>query len=146
MTSRHKRLQLLAGLLDSDGSLQNGCYDFIQKRENLLDETIFLARSLGFSAYKSAEYKTCTNGANGPVTGLYYRCSISGEGIEEIPCKIPRKQAKPREQVKDVLVTGMKLEKIENPITTYRIITDKDKFLMSDFTVRHSYRFRLPNK
>jgi hypothetical protein len=146
-TSRQKRLELLAGLLDSDGCLNtNSCYDFIQKRENLLDETLFLVRSLGFAAYKSAEYKTCTNSANGRVTGLYYRCGISGEGIEDIPCKIPRKKASPREQVKDVLVTGIKLQKIETPITTYRVVTDKPKFLMADFTVRHSYRFTIPKR
>ena len=51
--SRNIRLQLLAGIIDTDGSLMyNGCYDIIQKNEKLLDDIIYVARSLGFAAYK----------------------------------------------------------------------------------------------
>jgi hypothetical protein len=137
--SRENRLKLLAGLLDTDGSLDKAnCYDFIQKREELLDQVVFLCRSLGFSCYKVECEKTCTNAPNGPKTGTYYRCCISGEGLEQIPCLLERKKAKPRQQVKDVLVTGMKLKPI-GTFTNYRLITSSPRYLMSDFTVRQSY-------
>lgn len=61
------------------------------------------------------------------------------KGIEEIPTLLPRKQAKVRKQVKDVLVTGIELTKLSS-FPNYRIVTDKPLFLMSDFTVRHCFR------
>lgn len=142
LSSRENRLELLAGLIDSDGNLSHEGFDFLQKREHLLDQVLFLARSLGFACYKSAQEKTCTNAPGGPKTDIYYRCNISGN-TDQIPCKIPRKQAEKRQQIKDVLVTGITLEEIEEPITTYRIMTDKNNFLMSDLTVRASYKLRL---
>ena len=137
--SREKRLKLLAGLLDTDGSLDDGnSFDFIQKREHLLDQFVFLCRSLGFSCYKSECEKTCTNSSRGRVTGTYYRTCVSGEGLEQIPTLLKRKQAMPREQVKDALVTGITLKQI-GTFQNYRITTDKKLFLMSDLTVRHTY-------
>lgn len=139
--SKENRLKLLAGLLDTDGSLSDGnIFDFIQKREKLFDQILFLARSLGFSCYKNTCQKTCTNSKT-KYTGTYHRCSISGDGLEQIPTLLPRKRATARKQVKDVLVTGIELTKLPS-FPTYRIITDPNRklFLMSDLTVRHSYQ------
>ena len=137
-SSRESRLRLLAGLLDSDGSLNyNTCYDFVQKREKLLDDVLYLARSLGFACYKQKCRKTCTNSLT-KATGDYFRCGISGKGMEEIPCMIPRKKVGPREQIKDVLVTGIELEDI-GVFDNYHIYTDKPEYLLADFTVRHSH-------
>ena len=132
LSSRTDRLKLLAGLLDSDGSLTDNCYDFIQKREHLL------ARSLGFSAYKKACTKICTNSSRGRVAGTYYRCCISGEGLEEIPLLLARKTASKRKQIKRTTVNGITLEDV-GIRSNYRIITDKPLFLMADFTVRHRF-------
>ena len=138
-SSRESRLRLLAGLLDSDGHLdRNGCYDFIQKREGLFNEAVYLIRSLGFSCYKKKCKKTCTNSPGGPKTGDYFRCSISGKGLEEIPNLIPRKRSNPREQVKDTLVTGITLENI-GIFKNYHIYTDHKEYLLADFTVRHRH-------
>ena len=137
-SSRESRLRLLAGLIDSDGHLEHNCYDFIQKREGLFDDVVYLSRSLGFSCYKLPCEKTCTNAPGGPKTGNYFRCQISGKGIDEVPCMIPKKKAHAREQIKDVLVTGITLKSV-GVFKNYRINTDKPKFLLSDFTVRHRY-------
>ena len=138
LSSRKDRLRLLAGLLDSDGSLIDNCYDFIQKREHLLDQTIFLARSLGFSAYKKPCNKVCTNSSKGRVAGTYYRCFICGEGSEEIPVLLARKTASKRQQIKRVQVTGINLQDVGER-QNYRIVTDRPLFLMADLTVRHRY-------
>ncbi len=144
LTSRQNRLRLLAGLLDSDGSLQQNCYDFIQKRERLFDNVIFLARSLGFSCYKAPCVKVCTNAPNGPKAGDYFRCCISGEGLEEIPSLLNRKQAHERKQIKRAYVNGITLKYIgEKDI--YRLSTDTTRFLMSDFTVRHRFESMINN-
>ena len=60
--SRENRLKLLAGLIDSDGSLtKDKCtFDFIQKSEKLIDDTIYLARSLGFACYKNKKQTSWT--------------------------------------------------------------------------------------
>lgn len=54
--SRENRLKLLAGLIDSDGSLlhDKSGYEFSQslEHEQIIDDVIYLARSLGFACYK----------------------------------------------------------------------------------------------
>ena len=55
--SRENRLQLLAGIIDSEGTIENNGYRIITKNENLLEDIIFLARSLGFAAYQKQQDK-----------------------------------------------------------------------------------------
>lgn len=76
--SRENRLKLLAGLIDSElGSYNHkfGYFELIQpfKSDQLTDDTIFLARSLGLICYKE----------NSNII-------ISGKGIENIPTKMNR--------------------------------------------------------
>ena len=55
--SRQNRLKLLAGLIDSDGYLSHSKsdYQFCQslEHEELIDDVIYLCRSLGFACYKN---------------------------------------------------------------------------------------------
>lgn len=136
--SRQVQLQVLAGLLDSDGSAIQGGWDFCQKNETLFDDVIFLARSLGFACYKQKCKKTCTNAPGGPKTGTYYRCSISGAGVEDVPCKVPRKKIESREQVKNVLNVGIKVEKLEVGKYFGFEIDGNHRFVLGDFTVTHN--------
>lgn len=136
--SREIRLQVLAGLLDSDGSAIKGGWDFCQKNEVLFDDVIFLARSLGFACYKQKCKKTCTNSVGGPKTGTYYRCSISGAGVEDVPCKVPRKKLEKRDQIKDVLNVGIKVEKLKVGEYFGFEIDGNHRFVLGDFTVTHN--------
>ena len=136
--SREVRLQVLAGLLDSDGSAIKGGWDFCQKNETLFDDVMFLARSLGFACYKQKCRKTCTNAPGGPKTGTYFRCSISGAGTEEVPCKVPRKRIESREQIKNVLNVGIKVEKLEVGEYFGFEIDGNRRFVLGDFTVTHN--------
>ena len=136
--SRSVRLNLLAGIIDSDGYYFMNCYEIIQKRENLIDEIIYLARSLGFAAYKKRVYKTCTNSKNGPKTGVYYRTHIHGKGLEEIPVKVVRKKGVPRKLIKDVLTTRIRLEKLEIGDYYGFEIDGNHRFVLGDFTVTHN--------
>ena len=136
--SREVRLQVLAGLLDSDGSAIKGGWDFCQKNETLFDDVLFLARSLGFACYKQKCTKTCTNAPGGPKTGTYFRCSISGAGNEEVPCKVPRKRVGAREQIKNVLNVGIKVEKLEVGEYFGFEIDGNRRFVLGDFTVTHN--------
>lgn len=132
--NRQTRLELLAGLIDTDGHLTCNTYELVFKSELLAEDVVFLARSLGFAAYRSPCTKTCLN--NG-VSGTYHRINISG-GIAEIPVRIPRKKATPRRQAKNVLMTGIRVE--EAGIGEYYgFELDGDRlFLLGDFTVTHN--------
>ena len=99
------RRELLAGIIDTDGYYIDGCYEFVNKSYRLAKDVAFIARSLGLAAYlKTVQKKCCNTGA----VGTYYKVQISG-CTSQIPCRIERKRARPRKQIKDVLMTG-KLE------------------------------------
>ena len=132
--SKKQRLELLAGLIDTDGSKSNNGYDYISKSKKLAEDVMFIARSLGFSSYISKQKKTCGN--NG-VSKHYYRLTIYGDTYK-IPVKIPYKKTEPRKQVKSVLVTGIKVESIGIG-DYYGFEIDSDHlFMLGDFTVTHN--------
>jgi len=128
------RLQLLAGLMDSDGHLNGGTYDYVTKSTKLKDDVLFVARSCGLAAYATPCVKASQNG----TTGIYYRIIVSGH-IDTIPCRIERKRANPRQQRKNVLRTGFSVDKIASQETYYGFTVDGDHlYLLSDFTVTHN--------
>jgi len=132
--NRHNRLEMLAGLLDSDGELSNGCYAITQKRKILSEQICFLARSLGLAAYMSTVRKKCCN--NGAI-GTYYSVIISGN-TDEIPVRIAAKKALPRKMNKDVCMTGISVECIgEGKYFGFEVDHD-GLFLLGDFTVTHN--------
>ena len=135
--TREVRLQLLAGLLDSDGSLQCNCFDFIQKSKVLAEDTLFLVRSLGLAAYIKKCQKTCTNAPGGPKTGIYYRMTIFGH-TDMIPTILERKQASCRQQIRNPLATRIKV--VPKGLGQYYgfSIDGNHRFLLGDFTVTHN--------
>lgn len=134
IASREQRLQLLAGILDTDGHLAKNYFDIIQKDKNLADQIAFLAKSLGFSA----NVVECQKGIKSiGFIGTYYRMSICGD-TDLIPTKIKRKQATKRMQIKSVLNTGFTVESIGfGEYFGFEIDGDK-RFLLGDFTVTHN--------
>lgn len=132
--SRTKRLELLAGLIDTDGSLDCGGYDLVFKQKVLAEDVVFVARSVGFAAYMKPCKKTCTNNRK---VGQYYRVFISGD-VSQIPVRIRRKKAEVRKQKKNVLLTGIKVQSIGKG-EYYGFEIDGDgRFLLGDFTVTHN--------
>ena len=136
--SRENRLKLLAGLLDSDGSLvDDKCtFDFSQKSEKLIDDTIYLARSLGFACYKSKQVKGCWY-KNAYKQNYYYRICISGN-TSEIPTLCQRKQANQRRQIKNVLNTGIKVKQLDIDNYYGFEIDGNHRYVLGDFTVTHN--------
>lgn len=134
--SRADRLELLAGILDTDGHYDGKCMYLTLKEEALFDDTLFLVRSLGFAAYKANRKKTCRN--NG-VTGDYFAMTISGD-LDQIPVRLERRKAPPRLQKKSHLVTGISVEAIGEG-DYYGFELDGDHlFMLGDFTVTHNTR------
>lgn len=131
--SRAVRLDVLAGLLDSDGHMNSGGFDFISKDKQLAVDVAFLCRSLGLAAYIRECVKRCQNG----FRGIYHRVTISGD-CSVVPTRILRKKAPPRRQIKDVTVTGIAVESL-GVGDYYGFEIDGDRlFLLGDFTVTHN--------
>jgi hypothetical protein len=137
INDKQVRLKLLAGLLDSDGSLSRNCYEISQKNKKLADDIVFLGRSLGFYVSISESYKCATN-TKEKIKHLYYRLCICGSGLEEIPVLIKRKKANKRRQIKDVLNTGITIEELEIDDYYGFTIDGNHRFLLGDFTVTHN--------
>jgi DNA repair protein RadD len=134
VASRSDRLELLAGVIDTDGHYMNGGYYVTQVSERLLDDIIFVARSLGLAAYKSRVEKKCHN--NGKW-GVYWSTCIHG-AINEIPCKIERKKARARLQIKSATLTRLSVEALgDGDYFGFEIDGDR-LFMLGDFTVTHN--------
>ena len=130
--SRAERLELLAGLMDTDGSFDSG-YDYISKSFRLASDVTFLARSLGLAAYLKQTKKSCQNG----FVGTYYRVSISGS-LDCVPCHLGRKRASVRKQKKSVLRTGFRLRNIGEASYAGFEVDGDGRYLLGDFTVTHN--------
>ncbi|MDR0675752.1 MAG: hypothetical protein LBF97_01780 [Elusimicrobiota bacterium] len=144
--SENVRLNLLAGLIDTDGYLNNKVskekyisqsFEITTKYENMAEEIVFLARSLGFTSTYTKTIKTIKS-LN--FSGEYYRIYISGE-IYRIPTKLKRKQAIKSNIkawnhycVKDITSVG------EGNYYGFCIEGD-GRFLLYDFMVVHNTMF-----
>ena len=118
---RNTRLLLLAGIIDTVE-----CYDIIQKNKRLSDDIVYLARSLGFAAYQEI------------IEGTYYRVSISGSDLEDIPMQVPRKKSGARKQIKDALMTGITVNNVGRGTYYGFMIDGNHRYLLGDFTVTHN--------
>jgi replicative DNA helicase len=136
VNSREKRLELLAGLIDSDGYYDDEYHvmEIVQKRESLAKEIKFLADSLGFrvslkakkASIKSIDYE-CE----------VYRVRIVGD-LDMIPTKIARKKARALISKRDHQHTGITVEydKVDD---YYGFVLDGNHlFLLEDMTVTHN--------
>lgn len=132
INSRGSRLELLAGLVDTDGYLGTGYYEIITQYPGLAEDIAFLARSLGFMATigdKSVLYKEGYRD--------YKRVNIMGD-INNIPVRVKRKMAGNRKINKDPLVQGFSVGFVGND-DFYGFTLDEDgRFLLGDFTVTHN--------
>lgn len=131
-----QRLEVLAGLIDIDGSyyINGNGYEITLKSKQLSDDIVFIARSLGLAAYSKPCKKTCYN--NG-VVGDYFRTHISGN-VDMIPCRVPRKKAAPRKQIKSVLRRGFKIELLPEDEYYGFSLNGDGRFLLGDYTVTHN--------
>ena len=136
--SRENRLRLLAGLIDSDGSRDKNILTITQSNEKLMDDIVYLCRSLGFACYKKERY-TDYDKLQDKKRFKSYRIFISGEGLCEIPIKIKRKQiCEERVKKSNVLVSSIIVKK-EYFGNYYGFTLDGNhKFLLGNFIVTHN--------
>ena len=141
INSKKNRLQLLAGIIDSDGyyASEFNCFEIVQKNEKLLNQIKFLCDSLGF---RTSVKKKKTAIKSIGFEGEAFRLRIFGN-LDTIPTKIERKKARAWKANVDWKVTGIKVE--PDMIDDYYgfEIDGNRLFLLEDMTVTHNTAFVL---
>jgi GTPase len=137
--TRNIRLQVLAGLIDTDGYMHNNCYFITQKNERLAKDICYLARSLGFKTiYKQRVYR-CKNSKTNPMhEGVYYENTISGEGLHEVPVVLQRKKVSKWNSNIRPLMTTIKVVSVGIKEYNGFTLDGNGRFLLGDFTVTHN--------
>ena len=137
--STKKRLELLAGLIDSDGYYDesSGGYEITQKDLNLARQIKFLCDTLGFRTSlveKDVNYNK--------EKRKYYRVRFFGD-VDKIPVKVERKKAKGWSCIRSWNQTGIKVE-FDKVDEYYGFEIDGNRlFLLEDCTVTHNTAFSL---
>lgn len=132
--SRKNRIALIAGIIDSDGHVHHNFVEVTTKSHQLATDIAYVCRSLGFAAYIKPVKKGIKNRN---FVGTYYKVSISGI-LHELPTILPRKKLLIRNQVKDVLKTGINVTSLGIGEYYGFTLDGNGRFLLGDFTVTHN--------
>lgn len=137
--SRRVRLELLAGLIDSDGHAADKLgLKFTNTNKSLIDSVCWLARSLGFRACVT-KFKTGIKKIN--YVGVAYAVVIAGK-LSEIPVKVARKRM--ADTIKHSHSnTKLKIKPIGDGDYYGFEIDGNRRFLLGDFTVTHNTGFSI---
>lgn len=128
LASREDRLQLLAGLLDTDGHMESKGFEWSSASHRLAHDFTFLARSLGFMTRLSDKW----------IKGKRYaRVQVNGH-TDTIPTRIARKIAGPRLQNKDPQLSGFTCRVIGRGEYFGFELDGDHLYLTADFTVHHN--------
>jgi replicative DNA helicase len=136
-----QRLELLAGLIDSDGhyDAQCGGYEITQKDPHLARQIKFLCDTLGYRT--SLIEKQATIRGTGFETTVH-RVRLFGD-VDRIPVRIPRKQAKSWTCNRSWNQTGITVE-YDGPGEYFGFELDGNGlFLLEDMTVTHNTTFAM---
>jgi hypothetical protein len=132
--SRNDRLELIAGLIDTDGSLGSNYFDFLNKNERLVEDMASVCRSVGLACYVKQCKKSCTRPDGSVFTGDYFRLGISGE-LSAVPTRLARKQAKNRKQAKSVSVSMLCMSRVgTGQVIEIEVSSSNRLCLLADYT------------
>jgi len=134
--AKHVRLELLAGLIDSDGHYpknQSGPYEITMNNQHLVEQINWLCHSLGYRTSLDTRTVACQTGAKQEV----YRVRFNGN-VDEIPVRVVRKKAKPWAGNCDWVMTGISIE--PDGVGDYYgfTLSGDGLFLLEDMTVTHN--------
>lgn len=136
--SREVRLNVLAGLIDSDGHFSKGGYSITQKNKQLAEDITYLSRSLGYYTSLIPKIAKMKRSDGSIYQCRVYKISIYGKNLEDLPIKVLRKKVVRKSIIFDSVITQIKIEKdiVDN---YYGFQLDGDHlFLLEDFTVTHN--------
>jgi len=134
-SSRENQLKLLAGLIDSNGYSKKKYYiiDLLDENKTLVDDIVFLCRSLGFSCYTKLKTQKVNNNSVDNIFSIF----VYGNNLDEIPT-ITQKNIEPVKSKNNHLEYRITLEKL--PVDDYYgfEINGNKRFVLGDFTVTHN--------
>ena len=147
VNDRDTRLKLLAGLVDTDGSVRDNGHEIRisqgPRNFRIIEDTLKLARSLGFSCHVNDGNSSWTHNGEKKY-GKYKELRITGEFLYEIPTRLHRKKLnmfdleKSRSRCSVFLQTPIKVvEKDIGPFVGWQLYGN-GRFLLDDFTVVHN--------
>ena len=142
VNDRDTRLKVLAGIIDTDGHVsREGTRVSITQgldHEQLVNDIVFLTRSLGFCCQLTKKNTTWT-WRDEKKTGEAYNINISGEGVKDIPTLLPRKICADPETRNTGKSTGFITIKDAGIDEYVGIEIDgNQRFVINDFTVTHN--------
>ena len=121
------RLQLLAGLIDTDGCSSRGAgFDYVSKSTQLAEDVAFVARSLGLAATITPK----------KVKGAVYARVYIGGDVGKVPTKLPRKKLS-RTVKHRPTVRGFQVHLLGDE-DFYGVTVEGGRYLLGDFTVTHN--------
>jgi replicative DNA helicase len=136
--SREQRLELLAGLIDSDG-YAGDVYELVTKLDVLKDGYIDLARGLGFHAVAARSFKKATNTDH--AGDWYWRIRIGAEAFGEVPVRLTRKRGNAKSRKRSGLHFGFTVEPVGVGEYNGFCLDGDHLFLLGDYTITHNTTF-----
>lgn len=100
--SREVRLQVLAGIIDTDGHMAGGGYNIEFATKRLTEDVVTLATSLGFICSNIVKEKSGYS-VKGEMLTSYRTRVMGGPELMDIPCILPRRQVHSKTQRFDQL-------------------------------------------
>jgi len=134
--SRTQRLELLAGLIDTDGHRVNETFIFTQKNNTLTNDVVYLAKSLGFRV-TTRKFKAKFSSKGTHPEGEYNKVSIGGN-TWEIPVRLPRKKVTEKTKARDHLNYGIDVIPVGYGDYYGFTLKEEPHFVLGDFTVTHN--------
>jgi len=141
MNDRENRLKLLAGIIDTDGSVAKNQEGkrivIIQTSEILSKQIIQLARSLGFLVNYTIRERKNVKIFDCEIKDYkdQYVINVSGELINEIPTILPRKKCVGSNTNKDYFRTSIEVTPVGKGNYYGWMVNENSRFLLNDFTV-----------
>lgn len=125
--SRATRMQVLAGILDAGGCLHaRTWYTLPYVTDACAQDVLFVARSLGFSAYVKYTKRAGR------------RVAISGRGLCDLPMRLLQKKASNKKQKKDPLLSRLKVKPVGRGRYYGFTLDENHKYVLGNFVVTHN--------
>jgi len=137
-TSINQRIELLRGLMDTDGSIYGGrTIEFTTKSKKLAEQVAFLVRSLGGKAKKKTKQTHYIKDGKRVECGIAYRVYI---GLQDInPFYLKRKAELFRPLKVRYMKTLRKIEYVRDEISRCILVDSPDNtYLTNDCIVTHN--------
>ena len=135
--SEKVRLELLAGLIDTDGTRIDETFVITQKSNRLTEDIIYLSQSLGFKTTTIKRPSQSGPGTDRHIIGEHNSITIGGD-THRIPTRLPRKQAKKKEKARDWLNYGIRVKSVGEGKYYGFTLEEDPHFMLGDFSVTHN--------